>query len=96
LADYRDTGRLRPVAGVVDHEFSLDEIVASISDVDLILVEGYKQAEKPSLEVVRAENSRELIGSREQRFAVAADFSLDLGMPQFDLNDVQGIADLIE
>ena len=80
----------------LEHELTLDEITAGVSDVDLILVEGYKQAEKPSLEVVRAANSRELIGSREQRFAVAADFPLDLGVPQFSLDDVQGIVDLIE
>ena len=80
----------------LEHELTLDEITAGVSDVDLILVEGYKQAEKPSLEVVRAANSRELIGSREQRFAVAADFPLDLGVPQFSLDDVQAIADLIE
>ncbi len=86
IASYRKT----------EHELSLDEISAGISDVDLILVEGYKQAEKPSLEVVRAANNRELIGSQEQRFAVAADFPLDLGVPHFALDDVQGIADLIE
>jgi molybdopterin-guanine dinucleotide biosynthesis protein B len=80
----------------IERELSLDKIATAISDVDLILVEGYKQAGKPALEVVRAENSRELIGSREQRFAVAADFPLDLGVPQFELDDVQGIADLIE
>lgn len=80
----------------IERELSLDEIVATVSDVDLILVEGYKQAKKPSLEVVRAANSQELIGSREQRFAVAADFPLDLGVPRFGLDDVQGIADLIE
>jgi molybdopterin-guanine dinucleotide biosynthesis adapter protein len=80
----------------IESELSLDEISATISDVDLILVEGYKQAEKPTLEVVRAENSRELVGSREQRFAVAADFPLELGIPQFGLDDVEGIADLIE
>lgn len=80
----------------IQHELSLDEIAEGVSDVDLILVEGYKQAEKPSLEVVRAANSRELIGSREQRFAVAADFPLDLGVPQFGLEDVWEIADLIE
>ena len=80
----------------IERELSLDEIAAGITDVDLILVEGYKQAEKPALEIVRASNSRELIGSREQRFAVAADFQLDLGVPQFGLDDVQGIANLIE
>lgn len=80
----------------IERELSLDEIAATVSDVDLILVEGYKQAGKPALEVVRAENSRELIEGWEQRFAVAADFPLDLGVPQFSLDDVQGIADLIE
>ena len=80
----------------IERELSLNEIAAGISDVDLILVEGYKQAEKPALEVLRAENSRELIGSREQRFAVAADFPLDLGVPHFGLDDVREIADLIE
>jgi molybdopterin-guanine dinucleotide biosynthesis protein B len=80
----------------IDHELDLDEIVSGVSGADLILVEGYKQAEKPSLEVLREENSRELIGSREQRFAVASDFPLDLGVPRFYLDDIQGIADLIE
>jgi molybdopterin-guanine dinucleotide biosynthesis protein B len=80
----------------IQHELSLDEIVEGVSGVDIILVEGYKQAEKPSLEVVRAANSRELIGSREQCFAVAADFPLNLGVPQFGLEDVRGIANLIE
>jgi molybdopterin-guanine dinucleotide biosynthesis protein B len=80
----------------IEHELSLDEIAEGISDVDLILVEGYRQAEKPSLEVVRAANSRELIGNQEQRFAVAADFPLNLCVPQFGLEDVQGIANLIE
>jgi hypothetical protein len=42
------------------------------------------------LEVVRAANSR------EQRFAVAADFPLELGVPQFGLEDAQRITDLIE
>jgi molybdopterin-guanine dinucleotide biosynthesis protein B len=79
-----------------DRELNLDEICANVSDVDLILVEGYKQAEKPSLEVVRYANSQDPIGSREQRFAVAADFSLNLGVPHFGLDDVQAIADLIE
>jgi molybdopterin-guanine dinucleotide biosynthesis protein B len=80
----------------IERELTLDEIAATISDVDLVLVEGYKQAGKPSLEVLRAENSRELIGSREHRFAVVADFPLNLGVPQFGLDDVPGIVDLIE
>lgn len=81
---------------MLDHELTLDEITAVISGVDIILAEGYKGAGKPTLEVVRAANSLELICPPEQRFAVAADVPLDLGVPQFGLDDAPGITDLIE
>ena len=80
----------------IDHELSLDEIVVGITDVDLILVEGYKQANRPALEVIRAANSREPISSPDQRFAIATDLSLDLGVPRFELDDFQGISNFIE
>ena len=80
----------------VQKELELDEIAASVSDVDLILVEGYKQAGKPALEVIRSANSLEIIGSQEQRFAVVSDVPQALGVPQFGLDDVVRIADLIE
>jgi len=80
----------------LDHELSLDEIAAEIRDVDLILVEGYKRANKPSIEVLRSANSEELIASEEQRVALVSDLPLDLGIPHFELDDIQGIANLIE
>jgi molybdopterin-guanine dinucleotide biosynthesis protein B len=80
----------------LDHELSLDEIVAEIHDVDLILVEGYKNSQKPSIEVLRASNSSELIGSAEQRVAIASDFHLEAGVPIFHLDDIERIAGFIE
>ena len=38
----------------LQHEVSLDEITQAIRDVDLILVEGYKKANKPTVEVIRS------------------------------------------
>ena len=81
---------------LVDRELELDEIASGINGVDIILIEGYKQANKPALEVVRAANSLELIGCATQRFAVASDIFLEVDVPQFDLNDIIGIATLIE
>jgi molybdopterin-guanine dinucleotide biosynthesis adapter protein len=78
------------------HELMLAEMVEEVKDADLILVEGYKQAGYPSLEVMRSEIGKELIGTPEQRFAVAADFSFAAGVPRFDLGDIVGISDLIE
>jgi molybdopterin-guanine dinucleotide biosynthesis adapter protein len=77
-------------------ELTLAEIVQEVREADLVLVEGYKQAGYPSIEVLRSEVGVELIGSPAQRFAVAADFSLATGVPCFDLEDVSGISDLIE
>jgi molybdopterin-guanine dinucleotide biosynthesis protein B len=77
-------------------ELTLAEIVKEVQEADLILVEGYKQAGYPSLEVMRSEVGKELIGTPEQRFAVVADFSMAVGVPWFDLGDIVGISDLIE
>jgi formylmethanofuran dehydrogenase subunit E len=81
---------------LLDRHLELDEITGDISGVDLILVEGYKQANKPAIEVVRAANSTELVCNSTRRIAVAADFPLDLGVPQFGLDEAAAIADLIE
>ena len=77
-------------------ELTLAEIVQEVHDADLVLVEGYKQAGCPSLEVLRTEVSTEMVGTPEQRFAVAADFPVAAGVPCFNLGNITGIADLIE
>ena len=80
----------------LQHDLSLDEITAEIHDVDLILVEGYKQANKPAIEVVRAANSHEIISTAEQRIAIATDLPLELDVPIFSLDDIQGLTGLLE
>jgi molybdopterin-guanine dinucleotide biosynthesis protein B len=80
----------------LERELTLDEVLATISEVDLILVEGYKRAGKPALEIVRAEIGTELIGDEEQLVAVAADVPLDVAVPKFGLNDVTEIAAFVE
>ena len=81
---------------LIDQELILDEITAGVKDVDLILVEGYKEANKPAIEVVRASNSQELVGTTKQRIAIVSDMQWDLGVPLFQLDDVNGIANFIE
>lgn len=81
---------------LLDRELDLDEIVQGIDDVDIIITEGYLKSGKPTLEVIRAENSTTPICPPEQCFAVATDITLDIGVPQFALDDVAGMADLIE
>jgi molybdopterin-guanine dinucleotide biosynthesis adapter protein len=80
----------------LEHELTLDEIAASIQDVDIILTEGFKKAGKLAIEVVRQERGQELIGDPGQLLAVASDAIFEMPTQWFHLNDVRGIADLIE
>jgi molybdopterin-guanine dinucleotide biosynthesis protein B len=74
----------------------LDEIAASIDDVDIILTEGYRQAGKPTLEIIRAETGAGLISPPEQLFAVSSDMSIETEVPLFGLDDIHSIVNLIE
>ncbi|MCB2179535.1 molybdopterin-guanine dinucleotide biosynthesis protein B [bacterium] len=80
----------------LDHELSLDEVMEHVSGVDLVLVEGYKRAGKPAIEIVREAHGTELIGGEEQLVAVASDTPLDVHVPILDLNDIVKVADFVE
>ena len=80
----------------LERELELDEITASMTDVDIILVEGYKQSNKPSIEVVRTANSLDMISSPEQRIALVTDASIAVDVPVFELDDYQSVTDFIE
>lgn len=80
----------------VAQEPGLDEVLAAMAGVDIVLTEGYKRADKPKIEVVRAERGTETICTAGELLAVAADIPLDLPVPCFDLNDAAGLVDLIE
>lgn len=81
---------------LLDHELTLDEVVREVSGVDLILVEGYRQANKPTIEIVRREVSLDLIGDPSQTLAIVTDTPLQFPIPQFGLEDAPGVADLIQ
>lgn len=80
----------------LDRELSLDEIASTMVDVDIILVEGYMQAGKPTIQVVRQETGLDLIGSPGQCIAIVADAHLGGPTPRFGLDDAAGLADLLE
>jgi len=82
----------------VDHDHSFEEIRNKfITEVDIILTEGFKVNDYPKIEVFRSELKRELISTKEDNLiAVATDIKLDIDVPCFDLNDAKGIADFIE
>ncbi len=79
-----------------DRELSLDQLRDQImSGVDIILTEGYKSADKPKIEISRAQVSNKLLCSREELLAVVTDNHFDLDVPQFGLEDARGVADFL-
>jgi molybdopterin-guanine dinucleotide biosynthesis adapter protein len=80
----------------VPRELTLNEIAAQISDVDLILTEGFKREAAPKIEVSRAELGTDLVGRADELIAVVSDHPIALDLPRFDLGDVMGIVTFIE
>lgn len=77
-------------------EPSLADLLARLSPVDLVLIEGYKRDLHPKVEAFRAETGNPLIAREDDTVkAVAADTPLDLDRPVFDLNDTASISDFI-
>lgn len=80
-------------------EPALADIAARLSPADVILVEGYKSEAIPKIEVRRAAAAAEKLLAATDPFVVgiAADHDLDgHGKPVFTLDDIAGIARLIE
>jgi len=73
----------------------LDEVLARIQGVDVIFTEGYKQGNKPKIEVFRSAVHQEIFSKLEELIAIASDITFDNGIPCFGLDDAQGICDLI-
>ena len=77
-------------------EPSLEALLARLSPVDLVLIEGYKRDAHPKVEAHRAETGNPLIAPEDPTVrAVASDVPLTLDRPVFDLNDTGAIADFI-
>jgi molybdopterin-guanine dinucleotide biosynthesis protein B len=77
-------------------ELLLDEVIATLPPVDIVLTEGYKQANKPKIEVVRQAVTRDLLFAPPELIAVVTDAAVATSAPQFDLDDTAGVADLLE
>jgi len=89
-------------------EPSLEDVVAAIDGVDLIITEGYKRADTPKIEVSRgavggAEGGdaevgavADLVAAPDRLMAIVSDRRFELPVPHFGLEDVARAADLIE
>lgn len=75
----------------------LAELLARLSPVDLVLVEGYKSAPHPKVECHRAAAGRDLLAPGNPTIRALASDSAHpgLSLPVFDLDDTAAIAGFI-
>jgi len=79
-----------------DAEMPLDALLAKLSDCDLVLVEGFKRAPIPKIEVYRAALGAPLLFPDDPWIvAIATDTDLDTRLPRLDLNDPRAVADFV-
>ncbi|MBT9159158.1 MAG: molybdopterin-guanine dinucleotide biosynthesis protein B [Dehalococcoidia bacterium] len=80
----------------VDHDLSPAELARFVTgDFDIVLAEGFKKSDQPKIEVHRRDIG-ELVCLPQGLMAVVTDEPLELVVPQFSMNDISELADLIE
>ena len=78
-------------------EMRLEDLIGKLTPVDLIIIEGFKRASHPKLEVYReAIGKPPLYGHDPKIVAVAADVTLPSAqIPVLAIDDVEGIVEVI-
>jgi molybdopterin-guanine dinucleotide biosynthesis protein B len=80
-----------------DHSDSLDELKKYFEDMDLVITEGFKHKHAPKIEICRAaRNTEPLCRGNSELVALVTDTDIALNAPVFGLEDIEGLADLIE
>ncbi len=76
-------------------DLELEQLLDMVKDVDLILVEGYKNKDLPQIGIARAATGKGFTAELGRFIALAADFRPETELPCFGLEDIKEIADFI-
>ncbi len=79
-------------------EAALGDLLAKLSPVDLVLIEGFEREDHPKIEAHRGETGQPLTAHDNNTIkAIASDSGAQVsGRPTFDLNDTAAIAEFIQ
>lgn len=76
---------------------TLDCLSAYFQGMDIVIAEGFKRDHQPKIEIYRPEAHKQPLGlSTDNLIAFVSDTDLDFNVPKFGLDDIIGLADLIE
>lgn len=75
---------------------SLDALLGMVHDVDLILVEGYKNQDLPQIGIARQATGKGFPAELSRYVAIVTDMEADTPVPRFGLEDIEPLADFIQ
>jgi molybdopterin-guanine dinucleotide biosynthesis protein B len=77
-------------------EWTLDALLEKLSEVDLVLVEGFKTQAHPKLEVFRAVVGKSLLHPEDKNIvAIASDKAVQASVPVVSLDDIEAVTDIL-
>ena len=77
-------------------EWALDALLEKLSQVDLVLVEGFKTQAHPRLEVYRTAIGKPLLHPEDENIvAIASDGPLNARVPVVSLDDVEAVSNVL-
>lgn len=79
-------------------ETSLHQLISSVKDADLILIEGYKFGSQPKIQLLRRGYHETPVGNLENTIAYVADFPYDPtpeNLPVFDITEPMKLAEFL-
>ena len=94
-ADITMISSAEKTAYIEQGNLSLEQLLGMVHNVDLILVEGYKNKDLPQIGIARAETGKGFTAEPEHFIALVSDMELETDIPCFGLNDINAIADFI-
>jgi molybdopterin-guanine dinucleotide biosynthesis adapter protein len=78
-------------------ELRLPELLAKVSGVDLVIVEGFKREPHRKIEVHRLANNKPLLFPEDPNIAgIATDAAIETTLPIAHLDDVEAVAGLMQ
>jgi molybdopterin-guanine dinucleotide biosynthesis adapter protein len=81
----------------VQKEIPLQDIISRyVDDVDVVITEGYKKETTPKIEIYRHANKTAPLCFHDKTIvAIATDKNIDFDIPQYSLDDVEGVAKFV-
>ena len=95
-ADITIISSAEKTAYIEQRELSLQQLIDMVHDVDLILVEGYKNGNLPQIGIARRATGKGFTADLSRFLAIITDMDeIETTLPRFAFEDIQGVTDFM-